>query len=158
VRFISALSATLSTFRERLSLLYVLNDVLHHSTNTFRDTKAFIASATVPYLPALVNSVKSAPNYRAEPIDKVLKLWFEKRYFSDEEFAQVTGEQVKRVVTEVQVKEPERKPLVKPARLGTTGDPHWLLPVSCMVEVMVVKLCLQIDYRNTLITINLLPL
>ena len=148
VRFISAFSATLATFKERLSLVYVLNDVLYHATNTSRDTKAFVASAAVQHLPALVRSVKSAPNYRVGPLDRVLGLWSEKRYFSDEEFAQIAGEQIKQTIAQPEIKEPERIPLVKPEMLGSDGDPHWLLPVSCMVEVMVLRLSLRANNRN----------
>lgn len=148
MRFISAFSATLATFKERLSLVYVLNDVLYHATNTFHDMKAFVASATVQHLPALVRSVKSAPNYRVGPLDKVLGLWSEKRYFSDEEFVLIAGEQVKQTIVQPEMKEPERIPLVKPEMLGTDGDPHWLLPVSCMVEVMVSRPSLRANNRN----------
>jgi CID domain len=117
--------------------LYVINDVLYHATNTFRDSKSFVASAMVQYLPALVNSVRSAPSARTETLDKVLKLWSEKQYFSTDELARITGEPVKEITTEIEEKQPERKPLVKPKMLGVNGDPHWLLPVSCMLEVMV---------------------
>ena len=70
-----------------------------------------------------------------ETLDKVLKLWSDKHYFSDDEFAQINDKPVKE--SSRMENEPERKPLVKPSMLGTNGDPHWLLPVSCMLEVMV---------------------
>lgn len=131
----SAFSATLSIFKERLSLLYVLNDVLFHSINTFKDAKAFVVSATMQYLPALVKSVQSAPNATAETTDKLLKLWSDRHFFTDDEFSQIRDNLVKRIApTE---NEPERAPLVKPPTLGTNGDPYWLLPVSCMLQVMV---------------------
>ena len=91
----SAFSPTLSTFKERLSLLYVLNDVLFHATNTFRDTNAFVPSATIQYLSALVKSAQSAPNARSETLDTVLTLWSDKHYFSDDEFAQIGDKPVK---------------------------------------------------------------
>ena len=131
----SAFSATLPTFKARLSLLYVLNDVLFHSANTFRDTTTFLSSATMQYLPALLKSVQSAPNSRPETIEKVLKIWSEKNYFSDEEFSKIFDKP--RESTTITENEAARKPLVKPTILGTNGDPHWLLPVSCMLEVMV---------------------
>src|SRR5437762_13744850 len=131
----SAFSPTLTTFKARLSLLYVLNDVFFHATNTFRDTNAFVPSATIQYLSALVKSAQSAPNARSETLDKVLKLWSDKRYFSDDEFAQIGDKPVKGSTS--MGNEPERKPLVKPSILGMKDDPHWLLPVSCMLEVMV---------------------
>src|SRR5947207_10146391 len=91
----SASSPTLSTFKERLSLLYVLNDVLFHATNTFRDTNAFVPSATIQYLSALVKSAQSAPNARSETLDTVLTLWSDKHYFSDDEFAHIGDKPVK---------------------------------------------------------------
>lgn len=130
----SAFSATLPTFKARLSLLYVINDVLFHATNAYGDTKTIVPSATIQYLPALLKSVQSAPNPRPETINKLFKLWSEKRYFSDEEFARILNKPQESVTVE---KEAERKPLVKPTTLGTNGDPHWLLPVSCVLEVMV---------------------
>src|SRR5208282_2150069 len=118
----SAFSATLTTFKGRLSLLYVLNDVLFHATNTFSDTRAFVPSATIQYLSALVKSAQSAPNARDKTIDKVLKLWADKHYFSDDEFAQINDKPVKE--SSRMENESERTPLVKPSALGTNGDPH----------------------------------
>jgi hypothetical protein len=149
----SAFSAILRIFKERLSLLYVLNDVLYHATNTFSDTKAFVPSATIQYLSALVKSVHSAPNASNETLDKVLKLWSNKQYFSNDEFAQISDKPVKES-SRIE-NEPERTPLVKPSMLGTNGDPHWLLPVSCMLEVMVHLSHCYSNSRNIQILINL---
>jgi hypothetical protein len=135
----SAFSATLPTFTERLSLLYVLNDVLFHATNTFRDTKAFVASATVQFIPPLLKAIYSAPHPRIDLMDKVMKLWSEKRYFTDDEFTRIRGDKVKPIPTEEAETQPERNALVKPTILGTDGDPHWLLPVSCMLEAIVIS-------------------
>jgi hypothetical protein len=118
-------------------MLYIMNDVLYHATNTYSDTKSFVASASLPYLPALVKSVRAAANAQTEPIDTLLKLWSEKKYFNNEDFGQIVGERAKETKEEFQIRENERQPLVKPSILGTTGDPHWLLPVSCMLEVIV---------------------
>jgi hypothetical protein len=131
------LSATLPTFTERLSLLYILNDILYHATNTFRDTKAFVASATVQFIPILLKTIYSAPQPRIDLVDKVLKLWSEKRYFTDDEFTRIRGEEGKPTSTEEVESQPKRNTLVKPTMLGTDGDPHWLLPVSCMLEAIV---------------------
>jgi CID domain len=114
-----------------------MNDVLYHAANTFRETKAFIASAAVQYLTVLVRSVKAAPNAYNEPLDKIIKLWSEHSYFSPEELATVAGEHLKSTSIDARQKETERPPLQKPRMLGTTGDPHWLLPVSCMLQVIV---------------------
>jgi hypothetical protein len=135
----SAFSATLPTFTERLSVLYVLNDVLFHATNTFRDTKAFVASAAVQFIPALLKAIHSAPHPRMDLVEKVLKLWSEKHYFTDGEFTWIRGEKVKQTSTEEAETQPERNTLIKPSMLGTDGDPHWLLPVSCMLEAMVIS-------------------
>lgn len=136
-RLFSTFASTLPTFKERLALLYVLNDIIFHAVNTYRDTKSFIPSATTQYLTPLLNSVKSAPNTRSEPIDKLLKLWSEKRYFTEEEYSKITGLPMKATTASISEDQPKRKPLVKPAMLGMSGDPYWLLPVSCMLEIIV---------------------
>ena len=153
-RLLSAMAPTLQTFKERLALLYVLNDVLYHATNTFRQSKSFIPSATVQYLTPLLNSVKSASSARSEPIDKLLRLWSEEKYFTDEEYAQVTGLPPKTGVSTGKV-EVEQKQLVKPAMLGVPGDPHWLLPVSCMLDVVVLSIFKEANNRSTLPIIHL---
>ena len=135
-------------------MLYVINDVLFHATNTYSDTKAFVASASLPYLPALVTSLRSAPNARSETIDTLLKLWSEKKYFNNEDFAQIVGERAKETKEEFQKREDERTPLVKPSVLGTSGDPHWLLPVSCMLDVVVRLFLLDANRRIIPTTIN----
>jgi hypothetical protein len=117
-----------------------MNDVLFHATNTFREQKGYVVSAALQYLPALVKSIRSAPEASAEPLDKVIKLWSEQKYFSTEEFVQITEVPLKeeKSVQQQEEKKVERKRLlVKPSMLGNMGDPHWLLPVSCMLEVMV---------------------
>src|SRR5271154_4750772 len=118
-------------------MLYIMNDVLYHTTNTYSNTKSFVASASLPYLPALVKSVRAAANAQTEPTDILLKLWSEKKYFNNEDFGQIVGERAKETKAEFQKREDERKPLVKPSILGTSGDPHWLIPTSCMLEVIV---------------------
>jgi CID domain len=133
VRFIAAYSATLPTFKERLALVYVMNDVLHHATTTLSDTKAFVASAATQYLPNLLKSTQSADDARLDKVTKVLKLWTEKAYFNDDELSQI----MEKPITTTAEKPVESKPLVQPSMLGRAGDPHWLLPVSCMLEVMV---------------------
>jgi hypothetical protein len=136
----SAFSATLTTFRARLSLLYVVNDVLFHAANTFREEGAYVAPATLQYLHVMIKVARSAPDARVDPLHKVLKLWKDKSYFSDDEIAQIMGEEVREERTESRENDRiERKPIVKPATLGVNGDPHWLLPVSCMLEVMVMQ-------------------
>jgi len=135
-------------------MLYVINDVLFHATNTYSDTKAFVASASLPYLPALVTSLRSAPNARSETIDTLLKLWSEKKYFNNEDFAQIVGERAKETKEEFQKREDERRPLVKPSVLGTSGDSHWLLPVSCMLDVVVRLFLLDANRRIIPTTIN----
>jgi hypothetical protein len=139
VRYMSAFSATLPTFKERMSLLYVLNDVLFHSVNTFQETRSFVASSTIAFLPAIVKSAQSATDARVDSVDKLFQLWAANKYFSEEEYIKVTGQHVKDTPTEATPKEqePERRELVKPKSLGKRGDPHWLLPVSCMLETMV---------------------
>jgi hypothetical protein len=139
VRYISAFAATLSTFNERISLLYVLNDVLFHSTNTMRETKSFMPSSMVQFLPAIVLSVQTAPDAAGDPLDKLFKLWAEKRYFSHDEYLQVTGRSAKEMTAPSGQVELIQKDLVKPASLGTKGDSHWLLPVSCMLEAVVLR-------------------
>ena len=114
-----------------------MNDVLYHATNTYSDTKSFVVSASLPYLPTLVKSARAALNARTDPIETLLKLWSEKKYFGDDDFAQIVGERPKETKEEFKKREDDRKPLVKPSLLGTKGDPHWLLPVSCMLEVIV---------------------
>lgn len=135
----SALAATLPTFTQRLSLLYVLNDVLFHAKTTFRGSKEFVGPATVQFIPVLLKWIHSAPNARIDVVEKVMKLWSDKNYFTDEEFAQIRGEEFIRASTEEVETVEERNVLVKPTMLGTSGDPHWLLPVSCMLEVMVLS-------------------
>jgi CID domain len=110
-----------------------MNDVLHHATRTLHDTKAFVPSASTQYLSNLLKSTQSAEGARADKVTKVLKLWTDKAYFSDDELAQI-AEKPLAATTEKPV---ESKPLVKPSMLGRAGDPHWLLPVSCMLEAMV---------------------
>jgi hypothetical protein len=131
----AAFCAMLSTFKARLVLLYVLNDVFLHATTT--ETTLNIAPSTVSFLPAMVRSVQSAPDAQVEPVNALFKIWAEKSYFSDEEYTQITGQPPKKMKEDVSPTELERKTLVKPASLGTKGDPHWLLPVSCMLETMV---------------------
>jgi hypothetical protein len=63
----------------------------------------------------------------------VLKLWREKAYFNDDELSQI----MEKPVTTTTEKPVESKPLVPPSMLGRAGDPHWILPVACMLEVMV---------------------
>lgn len=135
-------------------MLYIMNDVLFHATNTYSDTKDFVASASLPYLPVLVTSLRSAPSARTETIDALLKLWSEKKYFSNKDFAQIVGERAKETKEEFQRREDERKPLVKPSMLGTSGDPHWLLPVSCMLEVIVRLIRFTTNGRIIQIIIN----
>jgi len=112
-----------------------MNDVLFHATRTLQDTKAFVPSATTQYLPGLIKSTQSADDARTDKLNKVFKLWMEKAYFSEEELSQIT----QNPITAAPETPAESKPLEKPALLGRTGDPHWLLPVSCMLEVMVLK-------------------
>ena len=133
MRFLAAYSATLPTFKERLALVYVMNDVLHHATRTLHGTKAFVPSATTQYLPNLLKSTQAAEDARADKVMKVLKLWTEKAYFNDDELSQV----MEKPITTTTGKSAKSKPLVKPSMLGRPGDPPWLLPVSCMLEVMV---------------------
>jgi hypothetical protein len=128
----NAYSATLPTFKERLALLYVLNDVYFHASNTYGETKRFIPSASSQFLTSLFSSVKSAPNAQPKQMDRLLRLWAEKQYFSSEVFATIAG--VNMPVASV----PEERPQIhKPAILGCVGDPYYLLPVSCMIEVIV---------------------
>lgn len=115
----------------------MINDVLFHSANTFRETKEYVASAALQYLPALVKTIRSAPDAQAGPLRKVIKLWSEKNYFSAEEFKQITEEPLTEDKPREEEDKVERKPLMKPSMLGNLGDPHWLLPVSCMLEVVV---------------------
>lgn len=110
-----------------------MNDVLYHATRTLQDTKAFVPSATTQYLPCLIKSTQSAQDARTDKVNKVLKLWTEKGYFNEEELSRI----IEKPVTTASEKPVESKPLVKPSMLGRSGDPHWLLPVSCMLEVMV---------------------
>jgi hypothetical protein len=70
-------------------------------------------------------------------METLLKLWSEKKYFSKEDLAQILGEPAKETQEEFQKREDERKPIFMPSMLGTSRDPHWLLPVSCMLEVIV---------------------
>jgi CID domain len=156
VRYMSAFSATLPTFKERISLLYVLNDVLFHSVNTFQQTKSFVAPSIVAFLPAIIKSVQSAADARVDSLDKLFQLWAENKYFSEEEYIQVTGQPAKEIPVETTPKEPERKKLVKPTSLGTHGDPHWLLPVSCMLETMV-RYLNSPNFRTIQTTMNLYP-
>jgi len=118
-------------------MLYIINDVLYHATNTYSEAKSFVASASLAYLPTLLKSTRAAPNAQTEPMETLLKLWSENKYFSNEDFAQIVGERAKETKEEFQKREDERKPLVKPSMLGTNGDPHWLLPTSCMLQVVV---------------------
>jgi hypothetical protein len=97
------------------------------------------------YLPTLIKSVESAPQARPEPIEKLLKLWSDKHYFSDEEFSRIS-DRPKEITTST-ITEEVRAPIVKPTMLGATGDPHWLLPVSCMLEVMVRSSIVKLMYR-----------
>jgi len=108
---------------------------LFHATRTLQGTKAFVPSATTRYLPGLIKSTQSAEDARTDKLNKVFKLWMEKAYFSDEELSQI----IQNPITEATERSAESKPLEKPVILGRTGDPHWLLPVSCMLEVMVFK-------------------
>jgi hypothetical protein len=133
----SALAATLLTFTQRLSLLYVLNDVLFHAKNTFRGTKEFVAPATVQFIPTLLKRIHSATNAHLDAVEKVMRLWSDKGYFTAEEFAQIGGEEIQPPTEESGTV--ERDVRIKPTMLGTSGDPHWLLPVSCMLEVVVVS-------------------
>ena len=127
-----------------------MNDVLFHATNTFHATKAYVSSAALQYLPALVKTIRSAPEAQSEPLDKVIELWSEKKYFTPEEFGQITEEPLREEKSVEQEDKVARKPLVKPAMLGNMGDPHWLLPVSCMLEVVVLSPPLsKFDVRNT---------
>jgi len=132
-----------------------MNDVLFHATNTFRETKAYVSSAALQYLPALVKTIRSAPEAQSDPLDKVIALWSEKKYFTPEEFGQITEEPLREEKSVEQEDKVTRKPLVKPAMLGNMGDPHWLLPVSCMLEVVVLSPPLsKFDVRNTRIITN----
>jgi CID domain len=110
-----------------------MNDVLHHATTTLSDTKAFVASAATQYLPNLLKSTQSANDARSDKVTKVLKLWTEKAYFNDDELSQI----MEKPIATTTEKPVESKPLVQPSMLGRAGDTHWLLPVSCMLEVMV---------------------
>jgi uncharacterized protein YfkK (UPF0435 family) len=137
----------------------VVNDVLFHSANTFRETKEYVASAALQYLPALVKTIRSARDAQVEPLRKVIQLWSEKNYFSVEEFKQIAEEPLTEDKPREEEDKMERKPLIKPSMLGNLGDPHWLLPVSCMLEVVVTpQLSLLfphcINDRNPLIIIN----
>lgn len=110
-----------------------MNDVLHHATTTLSNTTAFVPSAATQYLPSLLKSTRSAEDARSDRVTKVLKLWTEKAYFNDDELSQI----MEKPITTTTEKPVESKPLVQPSMLGRAGDPHWLLPVSCMLEVMV---------------------
>jgi len=133
----------LNTFKERISLIYVLNDVLYHATNTYKDTKSYFPSAILQYLPALIKSIQAAPNAHFESLDKVSRIWSDKNYFTEDEYSQIFGERPNQSKESTHAQK-ESEPLVLPNTLGNEGDPHYLLPVSCMVEVMVCSLSLVI--------------
>lgn len=135
-----------------------MNDVLFHSTNTFSETKDYVPSAALQYLPALVKTIRSAQDAQNEPLRKVIKLWSEKNYFTPEEFKQITEEPFTEEISMAEENKLERTPLIKPSMLGNLGDPHWLLPVSCMLEVVVLLptpiMFALIDRRKPRIIIN----
>jgi CID domain len=135
-----------------------MNDVLFHSTNTFPETKDYVPSAALQYLPALVKTIRSAQDAQNEPLKKVIKLWSEKNYFTSEGFKQITEEPFTEEISIAEEDKLERTPLIKPSILGNLGDPHWLLPVSCMLEVVVplpaTIMFALIDRRKPRIIIN----
>jgi len=97
----------------------------------------------VQYLPALVKSIQAAPNARFESLDRVSNIWYDKNYFTEDEYSQIFGERPKQS-TQAAKTQSESKPLGLPSTLGNEGVPHYLLPVSCMVEVMVCSLSVVI--------------
>jgi hypothetical protein len=134
-RYMNAYSATVPTFKERIALLYVLNDVFFHATTTYGDSKCFMMPATTQYLPSLVLSVKSAPEADPKQVDKLLRLWDEKHYFPSDVFITITGGTSSSSNIPAQ-----RTPIQKPKSIGHIADPYYLLPVSCMLKVVVLPL------------------
>jgi CID domain len=126
----NAYSATLPTFKERITLLYVLNDVFFHASSTYDDTKRFMIPATTKYLGPLLASVKSVPAADTKQLDTLLRLWQEKKYFPPDVFTTITGGNLFSSPAK-----PTR--LQRPGTLGNINDPYYLLPVSCMLEAIV---------------------
>ncbi|KAG4301185.1 hypothetical protein PCK1_002495 [Pneumocystis canis] len=79
-KYLTALSATMISFSDRLFILYLFNDILSHcSSNNRRDLMLGMQSSLL----ALLRLGYYIPEAKKDKIEDLLNLWSEKKYFSE---------------------------------------------------------------------------
>ncbi|KAK9247633.1 hypothetical protein V1506DRAFT_531728 [Lipomyces tetrasporus] len=142
-KYLTALSPTLSTRRAKLYILYVLNDVLYHTTYISKSGGEF-KSGIQQFLPTLFAIPWHIEKVRGK-VDELVGIWTEKEYFHTfflqslhdpvtlEQWRQRFGGPSQRAQTEerkdVELDDDGRLPPV----LGVHGAKYFELPVSNML-------------------------
>lgn len=135
-----------SAKRKRLHILYLLNDLLHH-TKYHSDTTATFSTLSASLQPYLVELLGFAAEYDREKnpkhhrrLDELLEIWETNGYYASEYVGKLK-EVVRTAVTgPVAVEEqpvnrypPREAPFVMPSTHGDTSTPYYDLPAGNLV-------------------------
>ncbi|QSL64974.1 hypothetical protein MERGE_002278 [Pneumocystis wakefieldiae] len=136
-KYLMAFSATITTFSQRLYVLYLVNDILFHSLN---NNNIDISQEMKSSLLALLRSAYYAPEAEKDKIDDLLNLWGEKKYFTEITMkATRAGLMVPLAQTSSKSNSsntPKNYDYIKPFQHGRQGASYWELPAACMIPLL----------------------
>ncbi|KTW29818.1 hypothetical protein T552_01023 [Pneumocystis carinii B80] len=136
-KYLVAFSTTLTTFSQRLYILYLINDILSHSS---KNNNIDVSLEIKPSLLALLRLGYYAPDAEKDKIEDLLNLWSEKKYFTE-----ITMKAI-RAGLMVPLVQTSSKPnfsntsknhdYIKPFQHGRQGASYWELPAACMIPLL----------------------
>ncbi|KAK9369662.1 hypothetical protein V1509DRAFT_618738 [Lipomyces kononenkoae] len=142
-KYLTALSPTLSTRHAKLFILYIINDVLYHTTYISKSGEEF-KSGIQQFLPTLFAIPWHMDNIRGQ-VEELVEIWKEKEYFHTfflqsltdpatlEQWRQTSGESSQRTQKK-DTKEADLEDTGKiPPVLGIQAMQYFELPVSTML-------------------------
>ncbi|KAG5518728.1 hypothetical protein PMAC_002697 [Pneumocystis sp. 'macacae'] len=134
-KYLAALSATMTTFTNRLFILYLVNDILSHC---FANDRRDLILAMQSFLLMLLRLGYYISNAEKDKIEDLLNLWSEKKYFSE-----ITMKATRAGLMVPPAEQPSEsnsidnvaktQNYVKPSQHGRQGASYWELPAACMI-------------------------
>ncbi|EMR10190.1 hypothetical protein PNEG_01463 [Pneumocystis murina B123] len=136
-KYLVAFSTTMTTFSQRLYILYLINDILSHS---FKNNNMDIALEMKSSLLSLLRLGYYAPEAEKDKIEDLLNLWNEKKYFTEITMkATHAGLMVPLAQTSSKPNfsnTPKNHDYIKPFQHGRQGASYWELPAACMIPLL----------------------
>ncbi|KAJ3122928.1 hypothetical protein HK098_002334 [Nowakowskiella sp. JEL0407] len=136
------------TFSEMLHVVYLINDVLHHCS---RKNLPWIKEGFLANLGLILNCayMKCSTNEEREKLTRLINIWKERSYFSQQAINQLNGEMMGTPYSQstphpqnVNTFGPTHTNLSRPSTTNTTPvapvlrKPYWELPASLMIPLI----------------------